>query len=113
MSDTEVALKFRGRWCGKWAIGDHDGDFVLVVTKVLNCTVEGEAFWYNTASLSPNEPLEKAVVTDGVLSAEHPSGVKIRLELQDDQSLTGTWKFSRYKGTLQVVRDSESGTAET
>lgn len=106
MSDAETAQKFRGRWVGKWAIGDHEGEFILVVADVKGCAVTGEAFWYNTASLMPNEPLEKAVVADGALSAEHPSGVKIRLEFQGEQ-LVGTWKFSRYKGTLQVERDSK------
>ena len=105
MSENESALKFQGKWNGKWAINDYGGDFVLVISAVKGCNVSGEAFWYNTASLTPNEPLLKAIVTDGVLNAEHPSGVKIRLEFQDDQ-LVGTWKISRYKGTLQVARES-------
>lgn len=105
MSDTEIALKFLGKWVGKWSIGDHDGDFVVVVDAVKDRTLTGEAFWYNTAALSPKEPLEKAVVSDGILSAEHPSGVKIRLEFQDDE-LVGTWKFNRYKGSLHVIRDN-------
>lgn len=104
MGDTKIALEFKGKWTGKWSIGEHEGDFILVITDVKGRSVTGEAFWYNTASLAPNEPLEKAVVSDGVLCAQHPSGVKLRLQLVNGQ-LSGTWKFSRYKGTLQAARD--------
>ncbi len=107
MKSRAIANQWVGRWDGKWEIGEYSGRFALVISAVTDTTVVGEAYWFDTAALMPNEPLINARIESDVLIAEQPCGLKIRVEHPADQAISGTWKFNRYKGTLQAQRKTD------
>lgn len=95
-----------GRWEGNWEIGEYSGRFALVVSTVNDGSVIGEAWWYDTAALMPNEPLINARFDADALLAEQPCGLRLRMVLSDDATLTGTWRFNRYKGSMNAMHCS-------
>lgn len=103
-ADLELASKLKGQWNGEWSISSVSGKFVLVVTAVEGNTLKGEAQWYGTAKGDTKEPLNKASVQGGELTAAQPGGTAFKLKLKDAKTLDGTWSVSGYNGPLTATR---------
>lgn len=104
-SDAAVAAKLKGEWTGDWSIGAAGGKFVLIVSDVQGAAVKGEGHFYGTQQGDSKEPIAKGAVEKGQLLATLPSGMEIKVKMNDEKNLSGSWSIGGFIGELKAARN--------
>lgn len=104
VNDGATAARLKGNWAGDWTLpGFGAGKFELIVTEVNGTEVKGSANWYGTAAGDTKGALNGATVQNGTL-IENKSSNAIKLSLNGDNELSGTWSAGGYSGPLNAKR---------